>query len=104
MPVARACLEARTHAGRQAGATLIGVQGRVTLQNVDKFVLRGVGMAQGRDCARCELGQIDTEVGQPEQVAQRALLAALHLRGEGLRVVGRLDAFGGVEGDKGDGG
>ena len=44
--VARARLEARTHARRQAGEALIGVQGRVTLQNVHKFILRGVGMAQ----------------------------------------------------------
>jgi len=45
-PVARTRLEARTHARRQVGAALIGVQGRVTLQNVHKFVLRGVGVAQ----------------------------------------------------------
>ena len=101
--VASARLEARTHARRQAAATLIGMQGWVAFQDIDKFVLCGVGMAQGRDSARRELGQIDAEVGQSEQVAQRTLLAAFHLGGEGLRVVGGFDALGGLEGDKGDG-
>jgi hypothetical protein len=97
--VARARLEARPHARRQAGAARIGVQGRVTLHNELKLVLLGVGMAQGRDCARCKLSQIDAEIGQTEQIAQRTLLAALHLCCERLRIVGRLDALGGVKSD-----
>lgn len=75
MTVATTRLEACTHARRQAGAALIGVQSRVTFQDINKFVLLGVGMAQGRNRAGCELGEVDAEVGQAKQVAQRTLLA-----------------------------
>ena len=61
-------------------------------------------MAPARDCARRELGQIDPKVGQTKQVAQRTLLAALHLGCEWFWIVGRFDALGGFDGDKGDGG
>ena len=54
-------------------------------------------MAQGRYRARFERGEVDAEVGQAKQVAQRTLLATLHLGGEGLWIVGRFDALGGVE-------
>jgi hypothetical protein len=45
------------------------------IQDIDKFVLCGVRMAQGRYRARCERGEVDAEVGQAKQVAQRTLLA-----------------------------
>ena len=68
----------------------------MAIQDVDEFVLCCVRMAQGRNRARCELGEIDAEVGQAKQVAQWMLFAALHLGCERLWIVGRLGALGGV--------
>ena len=61
-------------------------------------------MAQGRYRARCERGEVDAEVGQAKKGAQWTLFTALHLGCERLWIVGRFDALGGVDGDKGDGG
>ena len=70
------------------------MQSRVAFEDIDKLVLFGVGMAQGRNRARCELGEVDAKVGQTKQVAQRTLLAALHLGCERLWIVGKLGALG----------
>ena len=53
------------------------------IQDIDKFVLCGLRMAQGRYRARCERGEVDAEVGQAKKGAQWTLFTALHLGCEG---------------------
>ena len=78
MAIPRACLEPRAHAGRHLSSTLIGMQRGVTLQDVDELVLLRVSVAQGRDCVGCETSEIDTEVRETEQIAQRMFLPSRH--------------------------
>src|SRR6476619_2074756 len=76
--VAGAGLEPRAHARSKARAALVRVQRRVSTQDVDELVLLGVRVAQRRLAPGKERGQVDAEVGEPEQVAQRTLVALRH--------------------------
>src|SRR5436190_20967119 len=72
------------------------------LQDVDEFVLPAVRMAKGGDSARGQPREVDVEVGEAEEVAQRTLLAPLHQLRE-RRGIDRLSRarrrFGGNDGD-----
>src|SRR5690242_19415815 len=46
--VASAGFEASAHTRRESGSTLVGVQGWMSLQNVDELVLLGMSMTQRR--------------------------------------------------------
>lgn len=45
-------------------AAFVGVQRRVPLQNIDEFVLPGVGVAKGRHRPRLKPREVDTEIGK----------------------------------------
>ena len=47
-------LEPGAHSWRQVGTALICVQDGMSLQDIDEFLLLGVGMAKGGDRMRCE--------------------------------------------------
>ena len=88
--VARPGREAGAHAGREDRRARVRMQRGMPGQNVDELVLPRVGVAQGRAGSGRQPRQVHAEVGEAEEIAQRALLAAAHARGEGLRVVGGL--------------
>ena len=90
--VAGAGLEAGAHAGPQRGLARVGDQRGLAGEDVDELVLPGMGVAQGGIGAGRQRGQVDAEIGQPEQIAERPLHAPGHPRGEGFRVVGWFGA------------
>ena len=63
-------LESRTHSGEERCLAGRGRQNRLTLQNVDQFVLFAVRVHQRRLSARGNPGQIHAEVPQAEEVAE----------------------------------
>ena len=58
--------------GRSCGLAAVGHQHRLAFDDVNKLVLAGMGVAQCREPARRQPGQIDPEIGQPEKIAERA--------------------------------
>ena len=73
--------------GPEQGLAGVGHQRRLALQDVDQLVLARMGVAQRGHGAGRQRGQVDAEIGQPEQIAERPLHAARHPRGERLGVV-----------------
>src|SRR6185369_2291998 len=84
-------------------AALVGVQGGMAFEDIDQLVLLRVGVAQRRDRARRETCQVDAEVGEAEDVAQRALQPARHARGERFGVARRPSPRRDIGRDDGDG-
>ena len=82
-------LESGAHAGRQLQLATIGAQRRAAAQYVNELVLPQMRMTQRRDPARGESRQIDAEVGEPEEVTERALLPAGHPARIGLGIGAR---------------
>ena len=104
MAVARPGLKAGAHARRQRAAAFVGVQRRPALKHINEFVLLRMRMAQRRRRIGREAREIHAKVGQPEQIAQDALLAARHARGKRLGIDRGLGAGGDIGGEDGDGG
>jgi len=94
MGVARAGLEACAHPGAHRGLTRIGRENRLALENIDKFVLARMGVAQRRHTTRRQSGQVDPEMGQAEDVAQRPPDAPRDARRERLGIASAGSAGG----------
>ena len=77
--------------------------GKIDLQDVDEFILRGMGVAKGRYGSRCQACEIDPEVRQAEDLAELALLSAVHARCEWFGIVRRFAANRHFVGDLRDG-
>src|SRR5271168_4051168 len=103
MGVAASPLEAGARAWLQRRAAGVGDQRRLALQDVDELVLLRMRMADRGRPARFEARDVDAEIGEPERVAERPLVAPRHPRGERLGIVGAERArrdIGGANGDR----
>src|SRR5262249_10028096 len=97
MAVGDAGLEARRIAGSQQSLATVLDQRQLAFEDVDEFVLLLMPMAQRRGGAGLEPGEVDTELGEPGDVAECRLLAAL---GDGAQ--GHGIAAAGAHGRRGD--
>src|SRR5688572_20211229 len=98
--IAAAGAEPGAHARLEQRRAGVGDERGVTLKNVDEFVLLRMRVPQCGLRPRREAGEIDAEVGEPEELAERALLAALHAGDERLGIVGGLRARGALRPDR----
>src|SRR5262249_22051126 len=79
-------LEARAVARLEQRLTAVLDQGNLAFEHEDELVLLLVPVAQRRGGARLEPREIDAELGEPRDVAERRLLAAVGHFAPGLRV------------------
>ena len=86
MGVARAGREARAHAGCEEGGAGVRVQGGMAGNDVDEFILLGVGMPQGRHRTGLEHHPVHAEVTEAEDLPERPLLPPSHPGGEVLGI------------------
>lgn len=99
MGVCGACPEAGTHARCQQSFALVGDEHRIAFQDVEELFLLRVGMTQGGARTWNEASEVDSKIGQAEQVAKWALFAPGHAQGKWLRIVRRFRSDRGVESD-----
>src|SRR3984957_15151796 len=102
MSVPACRLEAGAHTGVKSCAAGFGDQGRAPLEDVNELVLLRVRMAQSRGGAGSEARDVDAEIRESEQVAERPLVAARHTRSERLGIVGAKGGGRRLGGKKGD--
>jgi len=86
VPVACASLESCAHTRPKQSFPRIGDQSRMPLQNIDQLVLSRMGVPDCRGPAGGKPGEINAEIGQAEQVAERTLFTLAYAGGEWLGV------------------
>jgi hypothetical protein len=74
--VACAHLKTRAHSRKKIRSTFIGVERRLSLENVYKLVLLGVRVPKSRDSAGRQPREVYTKVREAKKIAERALCPA----------------------------
>src|SRR5262249_50660858 len=87
MSVAASSIETRAHSRMKRCPPGVGDQCRASFENVDELVLLLMRMAQRRHPAGRNPAEVDTEVLEPEQVAEGALDPARAAPEERLGIV-----------------
>jgi hypothetical protein len=75
MGVSRTRPEPGAHPRYELRFAHVSDQDGMPLQNVDELVLFGMGMSKSGDRTRFQTREVDSEVGQTEQIAEHALLS-----------------------------